>query len=96
MRRRVTREVIEAADALRAAQEQWQVFGPSVQADAGAALRAAQTAYAEGEATLLEWLDTVRAYQETVVAIAKLRSEILIRAAALERAVGTSLFQELI
>lgn len=94
-RRRITREVLEAADALRAVQEQLRVLGPSVQADAVAALRSAQTAYAEGEVTLLEWLDTVRAYQETEATIANLRAELLIRAAALERAVGTTLFQEL-
>lgn len=94
-RRRITREVLEAADALRAVQEQLRAIGPSVQADAAAALRSAETAYAEGEITLLEWLDTVRAYQETEAMIANLRAELVIRAAALERAVGTPLFQEL-
>lgn len=93
-RRRVTREVMEAADALRAAQEQLQALGPAVQSDAAAALRSAQTAYAEGEITLLEWLDTVRAYQETEATIANLRAEVLIRVAALERAIGTPLIQE--
>jgi cobalt-zinc-cadmium efflux system outer membrane protein len=94
-RRRVRREVMEAADALRAAQEQLQALGPAVLSDAAAALRSAQTAYAEGEITLLEWLDTVRAYQETESTIANLRAEVLIRGAALERAVGSQLFQEL-
>jgi outer membrane protein TolC len=89
------REVLETADALRAAQEQLRAIGPSIQADAAVALRSAQTAYAEGEITLLEWLDTVRAYQETEATLANLRAELVIRAAALERAVGMPLFQEL-
>lgn len=95
LRLRIRREVLEAADALRAAQQQLQALGPAVQSDAAAALRSAQTAYAEGEITLLEWLDTVRAYQETEATIANLRAELLVRAAALERAVGSPLFQEL-
>ncbi len=94
-RRRITREVLEATEALLAAQEQLRTIGPSVQADAAAALRSAQTAYTEGEITLLEWLDTVRAYQETEATIAYLRADLVIRAAALERAVGAPLFQEL-
>jgi cobalt-zinc-cadmium efflux system outer membrane protein len=94
-RRRVRREVMEATEAFRAAQDQLQALGPSVQSDAASALRSAQTAYAEGEITLLEWLDTVRAYQETEATIASLRAEVMIRAAALERAVGAPLFQEL-
>ena len=95
VRLRVTREVRAAAEAFHAAQEQLGAVGAAVQADAAAALRSAQTAYVEGEATLLEWLDTVRAYQETEVAIANLRAEVLLRAAALERAAGAPLFQEL-
>lgn len=94
-RRRVTGEVLEAADALRAIREQLGVLGPAAQADAAAALRAAQTAYVEGEITLLEWLDTVRAYQETEATLASLRAEVVVRAAALERAVGAALFPEL-
>lgn len=94
MRRRVAREVTEAAAAYRAAQEQVAALGSGAQSDAAAALRAAQAAYAEGEITLLEWLDTVRAYQETETAIANLRAETVIRAAALEKAVGAPLFQE--
>lgn len=95
LRRAIGREVNEAALSLRAAQEQLRVLGPTLQADAAAALRTAQVAYAEGEVTLLEWLDTVRAYYETETSIATLRAELLVRAAALERAVGANLFQEL-
>lgn len=93
-RMRVTREVIDAAEAYRAARAQLDALGPAVQSDAAATLRAAQTAYAEGEITLLEWLDTMRAYHETESAVATLRAELLIRAAALERATGVMLFEE--
>lgn len=94
-RRRVAREVREAAAALRAARDQLRALGPTVQADAAAALRSAQVAYAEGELTLLEWLDTVRAYFETETTFATLRSALLVRAATLERAVGAPVIQEL-
>lgn len=94
-RRRVTREVLEAVEGLRAVQEQLAAMSPSVQEDAAVALRAAQAAYNEGEITLLEWLDTVRAWQETQSSIGTLRAELLVRAAALERAVGAPVFQEL-
>jgi outer membrane protein, heavy metal efflux system len=95
LRRGVGREVQEAVLSLRAVQEQLRALGPSLQSDAQAALRAAQVAYNEGELTLIEWLDTVRAYFETENSIAHLHAELLVRAAVLERAVGTDVFQEL-
>jgi cobalt-zinc-cadmium efflux system outer membrane protein len=95
VRRRVIREVTEAAEALRVVQEQLRLLGPELQADAGSVLRSAQLAYAEGELSLIEWLDTVRAYYETQTSIVNLRAELFVRAAALERAVGTPLMQEL-
>jgi len=91
----VVREVTEAAESFRAVQDQLRVLSPAVQADAATVLRSAQVAYAEGELTLIEWLDTVRAYYETETAIANLRAELLIRAATLERAVGVPFIQEL-
>lgn len=95
LRRRIAREVTEASEALRSVQEQLQALGPELQGDASAALRSAQLAYTEGELTLLEWLDTVRAYYETEAAIANLRAELLVRAAALGRAVGVTMIREL-
>jgi outer membrane protein TolC len=89
------REVTEAAESFRAVQDQLRTLSPSLQADAASVLRSAQVAYAEGELTLLEWLETVRAYYETETAIANLRAELIIRAATLERAVGTPFIQEL-
>ena len=93
-RRAVAREAREAADALRSAREQLRALGPDLRADAATALRSAQVAYAEGELTLIEWLDTVRAFYETETAMASLGAELLIRAAALDRAAGTTLLQD--
>jgi cobalt-zinc-cadmium efflux system outer membrane protein len=90
VRRRVAREIVEAADALRVAARQLELLGPQLGAESQAALRAAQVAYSEGEISLVEWLDAVRAYQEAEATFASLRAETLIRLAALERAVGIS------
>lgn len=91
MRRRVTREVLDAADAYRATAEQITLLAPQLGPESSTALRAAQVAYSEGEASLVEWLDAVRAYHEAESSFATLRAELLIRRAALERAVGTRL-----
>lgn len=88
LRRRVAREVVEALDAWRAAQQQLDALAPQLGTESATALRAAQVAYAEGEIPLVEWLDAVRAYQEAEASFASVRAEVLIRYAALERAVG--------
>jgi outer membrane protein, heavy metal efflux system len=93
LRRRIAREAIESVEALRAIQGQIQLLSTQFVNDATTALRSAQTAYAEGEITLLEWLDTVRAYQEAETSLTTLRSEYLIRAAAVERAAGIPLLR---
>ncbi|MBI4886953.1 MAG: TolC family protein [Acidobacteria bacterium] len=92
-RRRVTREVLESHHAYRVALEQVALLEPVVGPDAHAALAAADVAYAEGEITLVEWLDVMRSYREAEATLASLQSETLIRRAALERAVGTPLSQ---
>lgn len=94
-RLRARAEVHEALAAWRATRAQLEVLGTAASGDATATLRSAQTAYAEGEITLLEWLDTVRAWHEIESTIATLRADLLAHAAALERAVGVALFQEL-
>lgn len=91
VRRRVTREVTEARDALVTVREQLALLEPQLGGQAAAALRAAEVAYAEGEITLVEWLDAVRAYQEAEATYATLRADAIVRQAALERAVGASL-----
>ena len=81
-----------ALDALRAVEVQRAALAPHVGDDTRAALRAIQSAYAEGEATLTEWLDAVRAYQDAESTYATLQADAAVRRAALERAVGTPLF----
>lgn len=91
LRRRIASEVMEVHGALTAAEQQIALLAPQLGARAAAALRSAQFAYAEGEITLLEWLDAVRAYHEAESGYASLVAETMIRRAALERAVGTQL-----
>lgn len=92
LQRRVVREVAEAFDAYRALETQLAMLRPQLGAETFTAMRAVQIAYSEGEITLVEWLDAVRAYQEVESSFAMLRAEALIRRAALERAVGSLLF----
>ena len=87
-RRRVAREVAEAYDAYRAAEAQLELLAPQLGAESRAALGAAQVAYSEGEITLVEWLDAVRAYREAEASFATLQAELIIQRAALERAIG--------
>lgn len=94
VRRRISREVDEAAESLRAVAEQLELLRPQLGAESDIALRAAQVAYTEGEITLVEWLDAVRAYQEAESTFAALRSESLIRQSALARAVGAPFSRE--
>lgn len=91
LRRRIASEVMEAHDAVTAAEQQIALLAPQLGVRAADALRSAQLAYAEGEVTLLEWLDAVRAYHEAESVYAALIGETMIRRAALERALGTQL-----
>lgn len=88
--RRITREVADAVDGYRAAREQVAALAPRLGVEAAAALRAAEVAYEEGEITLMEWLDAVRAYFEAETTLATLRGELLIRRATLVRAAGVT------
>jgi outer membrane protein TolC len=76
---------------MRALREQIEVIRPQLGEASRAALRAAEAAYAEGEISLVEWLDAVRAYQEAESSFATLQAEYVIQRAALERAVGARL-----
>lgn len=91
VRRRVAREVAEALDALRAVETQRAVLAPHLGEDARMAVRAVQASYAEGEITLVEWLDAIRAYQDAESTYVTLQAEVAIRRAALARAVGAPL-----
>jgi cobalt-zinc-cadmium efflux system outer membrane protein len=92
LRRRVRLEVEAAYAALGAVDAQLELLRPQLGENARLALRAGQAAYAEGEITLVEWLDAVRAYQEAESTFATLQADAMIRRAALERAVGIPLF----
>ena len=92
LRRRIRLEVEEAYAALGAVDTQLGLLRPQLGENARTALRAVQAAYSEGEITLVEWLDAVRAYQEAESTFATLQADAMIRRAALERAVGIPLF----
>jgi outer membrane protein, heavy metal efflux system len=87
-RREVTLEVEEAWRLLRALQTRLEALGPELDADRDIVLRSARTAYDEGEVTLVEWLDAVRANYEVRLEVVALHSDALVRRAALERAIG--------
>ena len=91
VRRRIAAEVAEAAAALRAAEAQRSALAPHLGDDARVALRAVQASYAEGDITLVEWLDAMRAYQDAESAYVTLQGEVALRRAALARAVGAPL-----
>ena len=91
-RRRVSREVLDALSALRSSEAEHAALQPFAGAESRLALRAVQAAYAEGEITLTEWLEAVRAWQETELALLTLTTDIALRRAELARAVGLSLF----
>ena len=91
LRRRVVQEVEQAWAGVRATEEQLEPLRPQLGREARAALTAAEAAYAEGEISLVEWLDAVRAYQEAEASFASLEADYVIQRAALERAVGTRL-----
>lgn len=88
LERRVELEVREAHSALDALEEQLAALTPALGELATATVRAAESAYAEGEIPLVEWLDAVRAHQEAEATLAALRAESIIRRSALDRAIG--------
>jgi cobalt-zinc-cadmium efflux system outer membrane protein len=92
LRRQTVREVRAAFDAHQALAGQLTALDAELGAEAASARRSAATAYAEGELSLLEWLDSVRAYQEAESTYITLWSEYIARRAALERATGATLF----
>lgn len=61
--------------------------------EAAAAVRAAEAAYAEGEISLAEWLDAVRAYQEAEMNYTSVLTESLLQRAQLERLLGTTILR---
>jgi outer membrane protein, heavy metal efflux system len=91
LRREISQQVESAWAGMHAVREQIEAIRPHLGEASRAALRAAEAAYAEGEISLVEWLDAVRAYQEAESGFATLQAEYVIQRAALERAVGARL-----
>lgn len=91
-RRRVSREVLDGLSALQSAEAERAALQPFAGAESRLALRGVQAAYAEGEIPLTEWLEAVRAWQETELALMTLTTDITLRRVDLARAVGHSLF----
>lgn len=92
--RRATREVADAVDALRSVEAQRSVLAPYMGDEARRALTAVQASYTEGEISLVEWLDAVRAYQDAQSTYTTLLAEVVVRHAALAQALGISLFTD--
>jgi len=92
LERQTAREVRVAFTAHEALADELALLSAQLGADAVTARRAAEVAYREGEIGLLEWLDSVRAYQEAEASYATLWAEYIARRAALERATGAPLF----
>ncbi len=91
LRQRTIREVRAAYDAVQSLERQLLLLRPQLGEDALRARSAAASAYREGEISLLEWLDAVRAYHEAETSYAVLLAEYTARRAALERATGAPL-----
>ncbi len=92
LRRQTMREVRSAFDAHQALAGQLAALQAQLGNESSKARRAAEAAYNEGEISLLEWLDSVRAYQEAEAVHATLWADYIARRAALERATGATLF----
>ena len=91
-RRQSVREVEDAYVTHQALAGQLAELEGQLGDEARKAQRASQVAYTEGEISLLEWLDSVRAYQEAEATYVSLWAEYIARRAALERATGATLF----
>ncbi len=91
LRRQAALEVTTALAAHQSLAAQLSLLRPQLGDNATAALRAAESAFDEGEITLLEWLDAVRAYHDASTLYVTLWAEYVARRAALERAVGAPL-----
>jgi cobalt-zinc-cadmium efflux system outer membrane protein len=92
MRRQTEREVRIAFAAHQSLHEQLTLLAAQLGEPASLARRAAESAFAEGEIGLVEWLDMVRAYQEAETSYTTLWVEYIARRAVLERATGAPLF----
>ncbi|MEX2282267.1 MAG: TolC family protein [Gemmatimonadota bacterium] len=91
LQRQITREALALYEAVHRIDTQLETLKTALGTEAQAALRAAEAAYSEGEITLLEWLDAVRAYQEAESAYATVLGDAITQRALLERILGLRL-----
>lgn len=86
--REATRDLATALEEVRTIEAQSGQLGQRLGLEARRALEALQVSWREGEITLLEWLDGVRAWHDAFDAYATLQAERLLRRANLARAAG--------
>lgn len=94
VQRNIARESAVAKAALRSAISRQQVLESQFGDDARIALNAVQTAYSEGEITLIEWLDAHRAYLEAELILLDLRTDVLRQTARVKHAMGEPLWTD--
>ncbi|MDX1394509.1 MAG: TolC family protein [Gemmatimonadota bacterium] len=87
-RREAENDVLAATERYVAVRDQLGSFGEAIMTDAEGLIEAAQTAYGEGELTLLELLDAARTYRDARAGAATLRSEAWIGYYDVMRAMG--------
>ena len=93
IRQRVVRDARTAVESARQTEIRIAALEAQLGEEAEAALRAADAAFDEGEITLVEWLDAVRAYHEAETAYASVIAESIIQRATLERLLGVTLIR---
>ena len=82
------RDLAVALDEVRAVEAQSEQLGRRLGGEARRAIEALQVSWEEGEISLLEWLDGVRAWHEAFDAYVALQAERIVRRANLARAAG--------
>lgn len=85
------RDAMAAADRLDAVVRRYATLSARLGPEAASARRSAEIAFAEGEMTLVEWLDAVRAFHEASVEEADLIAQFVARSAELEQLTGLTL-----
>ena len=87
------RDALAMADRADATARHYAALSARLGSEAAAARHAADVAFSEGEMTLIEWLDAVRAFQEASVEAANLIADFVARTAELERLTGLTLLE---
>ncbi len=85
------RDALTAADRAQALARHHSALQSRLGAEAAVSLNAAEVAFSDGEMTLIEWLDAMRAHYEAAALEAGLVAEFVARMAELERLTGLTL-----